>query len=151
MLNNYAIIGLSEGFHALLHLDQMHWTQLKSLKPCLEFLTGQVDYRILHSCHSTGFITVSHRATFEDPWCENNLFFEQDLPGKIVTFLSFGLLISVGNGCVGFLHISKLGLQDQDDMMQHYKLGDRLKVRIETIDRNLRKVSLRLAGQVASV
>ncbi len=83
VLRHQAVIELNNGLHALLNCEDLHWTCLRNLKPYAERLTATRDYVIREIDAATGFVAVSHKAVFDNPWLPESSFFEKYMKAKL--------------------------------------------------------------------
>jgi len=94
-------------------------------------------------------ISLSLKDTLADPWEEvAKKFPEGSFQTGIVSRLApFGAFVTLGDGVDGLIHISKLGagkrLNHPREVIQE---GESVEVKIESIDRENRRLSLALAG-----
>ncbi len=71
----------------------------------------------------------------------NNLDVGQDVDGRVVGLVDFGAFVDIG-GVDGLIHISKLDHRFVDHPGEILAIGDEVRVRIESIDRDKDRISL---------
>jgi small subunit ribosomal protein S1 len=65
-----------------------------------------------------------------------------ELAGEVSKMLPFGLLVSLPGNIDGLVHISEISWERVGNLEELYKVGDKVKVKVTTIDPNTSKVSL---------
>ena len=68
---------------------------------------------------------------------------DQEFIGTIKRIVSFGLFVEILPGREGLVHVSKMGMGFVKDPGKYFKLGDKVKVKIDQID-NQGRISLQL-------
>ncbi len=141
VLRHQALIELSNGLHAILQCEDLHWTCLRNLKPYAERLTESREYIITEVNAETGYVGVSHKAAFANPWLPDSTFFKDVAQGQVEASVRGGLLVQVSEFCIGFLPVSspKFGEVRVD---QQYQPGDNINVRVESADPESCRITL---------
>lgn len=97
-------------------------------------------------------ISLSLKRAMADPWetAEERFPAGSTHRGTVARLAAFGAFVSLAPGVDGLLHVSKLGGQKR---VKHpgevVKPGEELEVRVESVDRQSRKISLSLPGREA--
>ncbi|MHC1697984.1 MAG: 30S ribosomal protein S1 [Geobacteraceae bacterium] len=136
------------GIEGLLPISEIGWTRVKDVSDVLS-VGQQVQVLIKVIDREKDRISLSLKDTLADPWDEvAKKFPEGSFQTGIVSRLAqFGAFVTLGDGVDGLIHISKLGagkrLNHPREVIQE---GDSVEVKIESIDRENRRLSLALAG-----
>jgi len=132
------------GVQALIPRSELSWSRNTNTS---EYTTGEsVTAKVLTADWNAGKITLSIKQLTEDPWNSINKYEEgASFNGKIVNIISQGAFVELEPGIEGFIHISKMSYTRQirkpEDAVNK---GDRVNVRILSIDANNKKISLEL-------
>lgn len=66
----------------------------------------------------------------------------EELGGTVAATLPFGLLVELGSGLTGMVHISEISWQKVDEVGSLYKIGDEVRIKVLSMDKNSGKISL---------
>jgi small subunit ribosomal protein S1 len=94
-------------------------------------------------------ISLSIKDTLDDPWDQVTANYPEGSfhAGTVARLDTFGAFVTLRDGVDGLLHISKLGSGKRiNHPREVVKEGEQLEVKIESIDRANRRISLALAG-----
>jgi small subunit ribosomal protein S1 len=136
------------GIEGLVPISEIGWTRVKDVSDVLS-VGQQVQVLIKVIDREKDRISLSLKDTLADPWEEvAKKFPEGSFQTGIVSRLApFGAFVTLGDGVDGLIHISKLGagkrLNHPREVIQE---GESVEVKIESIDRENRRLSLALAG-----
>lgn len=136
------------GIEGLVPISEIGWTRVKDVSDVLS-VGQQVQVLIKVIDREKDRISLSLKDTLADPWEEvAKKFPEGSFQTGIVSRLApFGAFVTLGDGVDGLIHISKLGagkrINHPREVIQE---GDSVEVKIESIDRENRRLSLALAG-----
>lgn len=137
--NHCAVIELSNGLHAILKSEDMHWTCLRNLRPYAERLTESREYQIASIDAESGYIAVSYKANFENPWLPESTFFANVNEGEVETAVRGGVLVKLNDYCIGFLPTGnrRFGEPEAD-----FERGSTVQVRVKSADPDSCRVTL---------
>jgi len=136
------------GIEGLLPISEIGWTRVKDVSDVLS-VGQQVQVLIKVIDREKDRISLSLKDTLADPWEEVAKKFPEGSfqTGTVSRLAPFGAFVTLGDGVDGLIHISKLGagkrLNHPREVIQE---GDSVEVKIESIDRENRRLSLALAG-----
>lgn len=136
------------GIEGLVPISEIGWTRVKDVSDVLS-VGQQVQVLIKVIDREKDRISLSLKDTLTDPWEEvAKKFPEGTFQTGIVSRLApFGAFVTLGDGVDGLIHISKLGagkrINHPREVIQE---GESVEVKIESIDRENRRLSLTLAG-----
>lgn len=136
------------GIEGLVPISEIGWTRVKDVSDVLS-VGQQVQVVIKVIDREKDRISLSLKDTLADPWEEvAKNFPEGSFQSGIVSRLApFGAFVTLGDGVDGLIHISKLGagkrINHPREVIQE---GESVEVKVESIDRENRRLSLALAG-----
>ncbi len=139
---------LEPGLSTLLHSSEISWTK-KNITPKKFFNVGdQIDCIITEIDKDKRRVAISHRLTQENPYTklENEYPIGSDIEGVINNINEYAIYLKLGDYDIdGFLHSNDISYSGkQDEELQKYKKGDKLKVRILEIKKTDQKVRVGL-------
>lgn len=136
------------GLEGLIPVSEIAWSRVKDVREVLS--AGQQIKVVVKSIDKEKErISLSIKDTLADPWeLAAEKYPEGSFHGGTVARLdTFGAFITLGDGVDGLLHISKLGSGKRiNHPREVVKEGEQIEVKIESIDRANRRISLALAG-----
>jgi len=138
-------IGNLEG---LIPVSEIAWSRVKDVRDVLA-VGQQVKVVVKSIDKEKERISLSIKDTLADPWEQViDKFPEGSFHSGVVARLdTFGAFVTLGDGVDGLLHISKLGSGKRiNHPREVVKEGEQIEVKIESIDRSSRRISLALAG-----
>ena len=111
----------------------------------------EVEVAVMHIDWEKERFTFSMKKTLADPWER----IEEKYPegsqhtGKVSHRVAFGIFVTMEPGVDGLLHISKLGEGKRGrNMGGTWKEGEAIPVKVERVDKEKRRISLSLPGDV---
>ncbi|WGH28159.1 MAG: S1 RNA-binding domain-containing protein [Candidatus Shikimatogenerans bostrichidophilus] len=142
-----AFLELDEGIEGLLHVSEMSWdNQLKTAKDFVK-LNDKLKCLIINIDKKEKKIFLSLKRLLKDPWKEiikkytiNNIY-----EGTIIKFLknNYGLKIELEKNLYGILLNYEMSwYHDIENLSKKYKIGDKIKIKIISIDVDMRKIYL---------
>ena len=141
----FVSIGAVEG---LLPISEIGWGRVADIREALtvgqevEVMVKQVDWE-------NDKFSFSLRETLADPWDKVALDFPEGSfhTGRVARLTTFGAFVTLGAGVDGLIHISKLGAGKRiSHPREVLREGENVEVRVESVDRANRRLSLALAG-----
>jgi small subunit ribosomal protein S1 len=137
------------GMQALLPISEIAWERIETVEDRLS--VGQkITAHIQKLDWEKNRISLSLKDTLPDPWQSVESAFPVGavVDGKVARLANFGAFITVAPGVDGLIHISKLGsgkkIKHASDVV---KTGDEIRVQIEAVDREHRRLTLALSGK----
>ena len=141
----FVSIGSVEG---LLPVSEIAWGRVDDISEVLtvgqelDVLVKQIDWE-------KGKFSFSIRETQADPWeTVINHFPEGSFhKGKVARLTAFGAFVTLTPGVDGLIHISRMGGGKRiSNPREVLKEGDMVEIKVESVDREKRRLSLALAG-----
>ncbi|MGA7827008.1 MAG: 30S ribosomal protein S1 [Geobacteraceae bacterium] len=136
------------GIEGLVPISEIGWSRIKDVSDVLS-VGQQVKVLVKAIDREKDRISLSLKDTLADPWEEvAQKFPEGSFQSGVVSRLApFGAFVTLTDGVDGLIHISKLGagkrLNHPREVLQE---GDTVEVKVESVDRENRRLSLVLAG-----
>lgn len=136
------------GLEGLIPVSEIAWSRIKDVREVLS--VGQQLKVVIKSIDKEKErISLSLKDALADPWEQVSGRFPEGSfhSGTVVRLDTFGAFVTIGDGVDGLLHISKLGSGKRiNHPREVVKEGEQIEVKIESIDRANRRISLALAG-----
>jgi len=141
------------GLEGLIPVSEIAWSRVKDVREVLS--VGQQLKVVVKSIDTEkDRISLSIKDTITDPWDQVPTTYPEGSfhTGRVVRLDTFGVFVTLCDGVDGLLHISKLGSGKRiNHPREVVKEGEQLEVKIESIDRANRRLSLALAGPARAV
>lgn len=121
----------------LVHISEISWEKVDNVMSMFR-AKDKIKVKLINK--DEGRLQFSIKRLSDDPWLkiEEKYPKDKEVEGEVVRIANFGALVKLESGIEGLIHISKLtggvGLKE----------GDKVKVYIESIDVDKRKISLGL-------
>ncbi len=138
------------GVQALIPISEVAWEHIGNISEKLS-VGQEVEAVILKLDWDNNRISLSLRSTQADPWDQ----VEKEFPagasftGTVARLTKFGAFVTLIPGVDGLIHISKLGRGKRiTHPSEVLKEGEPVAVTIEKIDREGKRISLALTGEV---
>jgi small subunit ribosomal protein S1 len=136
------------GLEGLIPVSEIAWSRIKDVREVLS--VGQLLKVVIKTIdREKERISLSIKDTLADPWeTVSDKFPEGSFhTGTVARLDTFGAFVTLGDGVDGLLHISKLGSGKRiNHPREVVKEGDQVEVKIESIDRSNRRISLALGA-----
>ena len=136
------------GVEGLIPMSELGWKRVKDAAEVLS--VGQVVKVLVKRVdREAGKISLSLRDTLADPWESQAGNFPEGsyLIGTVSRLANFGAFVTLADGVDGLIPVSRLGTGKRiNHPREVVKEGDQIEVKIESIDRSTRRISLALAG-----
>lgn len=136
------------GLEGLLPISEIGWSRVKDVRDVLS-VGQQLTVVVKTIDKEKDRISLSLKDTLADPWeLVLDKFPEGSFhTGTVARLDTFGAFVTISDGVDGLLHISKLGAGKRiNHPREIVKEGEQIEVKIESIDRANRRISLALAG-----
>ncbi len=136
------------GLEGLIPVSEIAWSRVKDVRDVLS-VGQQVKVVVKSIDKEKERISLSIKDTLADPWEQVIDKFPEGSfhAGMVARLDTFGAFVTLGDGVDGLLHISKLGSGKRiNHPREVVKEGEQIEVKIESIDRGNRRISLALAG-----
>ena len=137
-------VRISEGIEGLVHNSELDWTN-RNVKPSKILSVSQkIKFKIVNIDKETKRISLSYKATLENPWDNLKDKLGQEVKIKINNVTDkaiFGELLD--SGLSGMLHYKEISYEENIEDLKKYKKNDTITVRILEIKDDKIKFSKR--------
>ena len=136
------------GLEGLIPISEIGWTRVNDVREVLN-IGQQVQVVIKTIDREKERISLSLKDTLSDPWDQVPDRYPEGSfhTGKVSRLAPFGAFVTLGDGVDGLIHISKLGAGKRiNNPREVLKEGEEVEVRVESVSRAERRISLALAG-----
>ena len=137
-------VRISEGIEGLVHNSELDWTN-RNVKPSKILSVSQkIKFKIVNIDKETKRISLSYKATLENPWDNLKDKLGQEVKIKINNVTDkavFGELVD--SGLSGMLHYKEISYEENIDDLKKYKKNDIIAVKILEIKDDKIKFSKR--------
>ena len=124
-------VKIEDGVEGLIHSSELDWKN-KNIKPSKVLSISQnIKFKIVNIDKTTKRISLSYKATLENPWDKIKDLVDKETEIKINNITDkaiFGELIDTQLS--GMLHYKELSYQENAEDLKKFKKGDKLKVKI---------------------
>lgn len=136
------------GVEGLIPMAEVGWGRVTDIRDALS-VGQQVQVVIKQLDWDKDRISLSLRETLADPWEKAVVNYPEGSfhTGKVARLAQFGAFVTLGEGIDGLIHISRLGAGKRiNHPREVLKEGEEVEVKVESVDRDNRRISLALAG-----
>lgn len=139
-----AFVDLGSGVDGLLHITDITWGRINHPSDRLN-IGDKIKVKIIDIDVDKSRLSLGTKQLSQNPWDKiQNTFKEGDkVEGKIVNIMNYGVFIEIEEGIEGLVHISEFSwtkhIKHPSDI---YKVGDKVKTIILSIDKDNKKISL---------
>lgn len=136
------------GLEGLIPISEIGWARVQNVRDVLS-VGQQVQVVIKTIDREKERISLSLKDTLADPWEQVVEKYPEGSfhTGTVARLATFGAFITLAAGVDGLIHISKLGAGKRiNHPREVLKEGETVEVKIESVDRGNRRLSLALAG-----
>jgi small subunit ribosomal protein S1 len=143
------------GMDGLIHVSELSWKHVDHPGSVVQ-VGDEVTVQVLDVDHDRERISLSLKATQQDPWQEfaSTHRVGELVYGRVTKLVPFGAFVQVGEGIEGLVHISEMSAHHVDSPEQVVTPGEELWVKIIDLDLARRRISLSIkqaaeGGEVA--
>jgi small subunit ribosomal protein S1 len=136
------------GLEGLIPISEIGWTRVKDVRDVLS-VGQQVQVVIKVIDREKDRISLSLKDTLADPWGQVAQMYPEGSfhTGTVARLATFGAFVTLVSGVDGLIHISKLGAGKRiNHPREVLKEDETVEVKVESVDRANRRISLALAG-----
>jgi len=136
------------GIEGLLPVSEIGWSRVKDVRDVLS-VGQQVQVMVKSIDREKERISLSLKDTLEDPWEKVGEMYPEGSfhTGVVARLTAFGAFVTLSDGVDGLIHISKLGTGKRISHPREVLAeGQTIEVKVESFDRENRRLSLALAG-----
>jgi small subunit ribosomal protein S1 len=132
------------GVDGLIHITDLSWGRVNHPEEIVQ-LDQKINVVILDFDDDKKRIALGLKQLQPHPWdmLDPNLKVGDVVEGKVVVLADYGAFIEIAPGVEGLIHVSEMSWSQHLRSAQEFvKIGDRIKAKILTLDREERKMSL---------
>ena len=131
------------GIDGLIHVSELSWKHVEHPSQVVA-IDQEVTVQIIDVDHTRERISLSLKATEQDPWQEFASTHEvgQLVYGRVTKLVPFGAFVQVGDGIEGLVHISEMSAHHVESADQVVTPGEELWVKIIDLDLARRRISI---------
>ncbi|MEI6209451.1 MAG: 30S ribosomal protein S1 [Desulfuromonadales bacterium] len=136
------------GLEGLIPVSEIGWSRVRDVRDVLS-VGQQLQVVIKTIDREKERISLSLKDTLADPWDHVVAHYPEGSfhTGPVARLDSFGAFVTLASGVDGLIHISKMGAGKRiNHPREILKEGEVIEVRIESVDRANRRLSLAMAG-----
>lgn len=136
------------GIEGLLPVSEIAWGRVKDISEALS-VGQQVEVLIKQLDWEKNRVSFSLKDTLADPWERVAEQYPEGSyhAGTVARLTTFGAFVTLGEGVDGLIHISRLGAGKRiNHPREVLKEGESVEVKVESVDRESRRLSLSLAA-----
>ncbi|MCD6133553.1 MAG: S1 RNA-binding domain-containing protein, partial [Deltaproteobacteria bacterium] len=134
-------IEVDEGIEGLVHRNELSWDK----KWNNNFNVGdEVKAKILHIDPQKRRISLSIRRAMPEPWSsvDKEFLVNSVVEGIVTGITDFGAFVRLKEGVEGLIHVSDFSWDTSEK--PQFKVGDKLKVKVLSVDKERKRISLGL-------
>ena len=142
-IQSYGAFVNLNGFEALLPVSEISRVRVSNVEDVLH-VGDEVTAKVIKTDWEHERVSLSTKVLEADPWDGMKEKFPAgtEIEGKISRVVDFGVFINLAPGVDGLVHISKLPVERNTNLKKVYKNGDELKVVVEKVDEEEKRISL---------
>ena len=139
-----AFVDLGSGVDGLLHITDITWGRINHPSDRLN-IGDKIKVKIIDIDVDKSRLSLGTKQLTQNPWdkIQDSFNVDDKVEGKIVNIMNYGVFIEIEEGIEGLVHISEFSwtkhIKHPADI---YKVGDKLKTIILSIDKDNKKISL---------
>jgi small subunit ribosomal protein S1 len=131
MMDYGCFVKIEDGIEGLIHSSELDWTN-RNIKPSKILSVSQkIKFKIVNIDKETKRISLSYKATLENPWDKIKDKIGQEVKIKINNITDKAIFAELSEmGLAGMLHYKEISYQENIDDLKKFKKNDTLKVKI---------------------
>jgi len=136
------------GLEGLIPISEIGWGRVRDVRDVLN-VGQQIKVVIKVIDQEKDRISLSLKDTLADPWDQVTERYPEGSfhSGTVARLTEFGAFVTLADGLDGLIHISRLGAGKRiNHPREVLKEGETVEVKIDSVDRDARRLSLSLAG-----
>ena len=143
-----AFCELEPGLSTLLHSSELSWTKKSPSAKKMFKIGDEIECVITEIDKEKRRVAISHKLTFENPYetLEKKYPIGSEIKGSVNTLNEYAIYVKFNDFDIdGFLHCNDLSFNgNPEEELKKYKKGDKLKVKILEIKKDLQKIRVGL-------
>ena len=143
-----AFIKFGEGLEGLVHISEIVWQRIDHPKDVLK-VGDRIKAQIIDINKSKIYLSI--KRLVDDPWkaVKDKYKAGQEVEGEVHKIEAFGLMVKLDNDIHGLAHISELGARDQGELREKFRIGQKEKFEVISVEPSEHRLGLKLSGALA--
>lgn len=131
------------GLDGLIHINDLSWSRVKNVEEILK-VGDVVEVYIKEIDRDKDRLALSLKDICGDPWnvVEESFKIGDTIEGTVTKFIKVGAFVEIKAGIEGLVHISEISDENITKPEEALKIGDKVKVKILSIDKEQHRLSL---------
>lgn len=131
------------GLDGLIHINDLSWSRVKNVEEILK-VGDVVEVYIKEIDRDKDRLALSLKDICGDPWnaIEESFKIGDTTEGTVTKFIKVGAFVEIKAGIEGLVHISEISDENITKPEEALKIGDKVKVKILSIDKEQHRLSL---------
>jgi len=143
-ITSYGVFVDLGGVDGLIHITDLSWSRINHPTEVLD-VDQKLNVVILDFDEDKSRIQLGLKQLSKHPWetLDENLKEGDEVEGEVTVIADYGAFIEIKEGVEGLIHVSEMSWSTHLRSAQDFvKVGDKVKAKILTLDRDERKMSL---------
>ena len=139
-----AFVVLDSGIEGLVHINELSWTR-KTKHPSQIVKEGEeLEFKIIDIKKDSRKLGLSLKQTQANPWVDIEKKYQIGDVGEfeVVSVNDFGLFVKVDEEIDGLIRSSDVSWTENLNLLENYKVGDKVKAKVLELDAQAEKFSL---------
>jgi len=138
-----AFVRLEDGIEGLIHSSELSWTNKNTQPSKILSSSQEVKVKIVSIDSDAKRISLSFRETLPNPWKEIENKVGTVIDVTINNITEKAIFADLENGLTGMLHFRELSYNEQDQDLEKFKKGQKIKVKIIELKDDKLRFSIR--------
>lgn len=136
-------VDLGNGVEGLIRVNELTWGRRRDPHEVVK-VGEKVKVKVISINLDTEKISLSLKQAKPHPWDEVEIKYPigSTVEGTVLRIHPFGVVLELDDGVTGLVHISQLDTKRIDKIENFVKVGDKMKVKVMSIDKENRKMKL---------
>lgn len=132
------------GVDGLLHITDMSWSKISHPSE-VAAVGDRIEVMLLNMDRESGKISLGLKQRFPDPWTDvvSKYSVKQQIKGKVVSILPYGVFVELEKGIEGLIHVSEISWTKKiNNPNEVFAIGDMVESQILSVDKDQRRIAL---------
>ncbi len=140
-----AFVDLGRGINGLVHISELSWQRINHPSEIVK-IGDEITVTIKEIDLERNRVSLSRKAYLPNPWTgiEDRYKVGDLVEGQVTSIRPFGIFLQLAAGVDGLLHQSEYSTDGQENLQDTAKAGDKILVRIVSIQPAQQRISLSL-------
>lgn len=137
----FGIFVTFDGLEGLVHISEIAWGHVKDPN---DFGRLGDELEVLVIGKDKDKISLSMKRLVPDPWIEATKKYKvgTKVEGEVGRVTPFGVFVKLDEEINGLIHVSEITEEENADLSQHVKVGDKIKAKVIAVDPDEHRVAL---------